>query len=198
MQRFSLVLLTILLAIPHSIYAASAQDNLSKIAGTIKNLQGDFIQFEYDERGRPLKVLEGEFKMTDQLKLWWQVNPPYAQTIISNGTHTMIYDDDLQQLIIRDLDRDNLPPFFFMANNPQLLDTMDIAQPDADQPTFFLSDSNAEIFIYFEKNLPVEISWTNELSQRITIRFDNLRKNRRIATRVFSFKPPPGTSILVE
>ena len=198
MQKFSLVLLTILLAIPHSIYAASAQDNLSKIASTIKNLQGDFIQFEYDERGRPLKVLEGEFKMTDQLKLWWQVNPPYAQTIISNGTHTMIYDDDLQQLIVRDLDRDNLPPFFFMANNPRLLDAMDIAQPDADQSTFFLSDSNVEIFIHFEKNLPVEISWTNELSQRITIRFDNLRKNRRIATRVFNFKPPLGTSILVE
>lgn len=176
----------------------SAKNNLYKISSAIKNLQGDFTQFEYDEKGRPLRVLEGKFKMTDKLQLWWQVDPPYAQTIISNGTHTMIYDNDLQQLIVRTLDRDNLPPFFFITSNPQILDAMSIVQPDLEQPTFFVSDSNIDIFVQFDKKLPAEISWENELNQRITIHLDKLSKNRRIAKKVFNFKPPPGTSIITE
>lgn len=187
-----------LIASPNSGLAAEGKDNLIKIATAIRSLQGDFTQFEYDERGRPLRVSEGEFKMTDKMQLWWEVDPPYKQTIISNGTHSMIYDHDLQQLIIRNLDIDNLPPFFFLANNPQLLDTMEVAQPDASEPTFFLSDGAIEIFARFEKKVPVEISWENQLNQRISIQLKNLVRNRRIATRTFDFTPPEGTDIITD
>ncbi len=192
------VLYIALLVIPGLVYAADAKDNLHKITLSIKNLQGDFTQFEYDERGRPLRVLQGKFKMTNKLQLWWQVAPPYAQTVISNGTHTMIYDDDLQQLIVRALDTENLPPFFFMASNPQLLDQMTIDQPDPEDPTFFLSDSNTDIFVRFNRRLPVEISWENELNQKIMINFSRVTKNRRLAKKIFDFKPPPGTSIITD
>lgn len=175
-----------------------AKINLTKLLGNIKRLQGDFTQFEYDERGRPLRTLQGKFKLADKTKLRWEVNPPYSQTIISNGTHVLVYDEDLRQLLIRTLDVDQLPPFFFLANNPQILETMDVEQPDSTQPTFILSDGDSEILVYFENNLPFEISWSNELKQRITIQFAKLQKNRRIRASEFSFTPPPDTDIIID
>ena len=171
---------------------------LTKILNNIRTLQGEFIQYEYDERGRPQRVLEGKFMMANKINLRWEVEPPYSQLIISNEENILIYDADLRQLLIRDLEKDKLPHFFFLANNPEALKYLTISRPDLKEKTFILSDDNLDILVHFRRNLPAEISWINEFGHKITIQFNRLRRNRNIEANNFQFEPPPGTDIIID
>ena len=177
-----------------------ARNNLEDILSSIKSLRGDFTQYEYDSNGNTLRILSGKFRMTRPLLLRWEVAPPFAQTIISNGTNILIYDEELRQLIIRPLDKNNLPPFFFLGGNKAILDAMDISQPDTSAPIFFLSDeqNTQGISVYFRNNIPREINWDTELNQKIVMKFDNIKKNWRNPRSQFNLVPPPGTDIIVE
>ena len=177
-----------------------ARNNLEDILSSIKSLRGDFTQHEYNSNGNTLRILSGKFRMTRPLLLRWEVDPPFAQTIISNGTNILIYDEELRQLIIRPLDKNNLPPFFFLGGNKEILDAMDISQPDTNAPIFFLSDEQYSqgISVYFRNNIPREINWDTELNQKIVMKFSNIKKNWRNAHSQFNLVPPPGTDIIVE
>lgn len=201
----SILIVLVTLVLASSPYAANeqntqARENLNNILSSIKSIKGEFTQHEYDSDGHSLRILKGKFTMAPPLLLRWEIFHPFTQTIISNGTNTLIYDDELKQMIIRPLDKKNLPFFFFLEGNKNILNKMEIIQPDKKAPIFLLYDvdKSQEILVYFRNKLPREINWHNELNQKVVLKFTNLKKNRRIKRAEFNFTPPPGIDIIQE
>ena len=179
-----------------------AADNLRSILASIKSLEGRFVQYEFGEEATELRTLNGRFSMTRPLKLFWEIDAPYSQTLVIDGKDIYIYDKDLNQVIIRPLDKENLPPFFFLEGNEDILATMDISQPDDDAPYFFLTRLDAsqpeEFFIHFEDGLPYELHWKTPLKQKIVFIFEEMKRNPRIRKNLFNFRIPRGAEVIKE
>lgn len=177
-----------------------ARKNLRTLLAPIDSLTGKFVHYEFDESHKQLRTLNGEFTLARPLRLFWEIAPPYAQTLISDGRDIYIYDKDLNQVIIRPLDKKNLPLFFLLEGNEEVLATMEISQPDDKTSFFFLSERNSsqpnELFIHFEEGLPYEMHWTNPFGQRVIYIFSELRSNTRLKKNLFRFHIPKGTEII--
>ena len=173
-----------------------ARARLESLLNGLTSLEGDFIQYEYDAGGVPLRTLKGNFKMQRPLKLAWHILDPYTQHITSNGSHLSIYDKELKQLIIRPLNTENLPPFFLL--NDAGFANMQITTIDED--AFLLESDQAtnwdEIYLVFKDNLPAETHWQDTSGQRVVLLLEKLRANRPISGRAFRYKPPPRTTIV--
>ena len=193
---FALVMLGFAFIFP---LGAVANDAFAELTGDTRTLAGEFVQTEYERGGVPFKKLRGKFKITNELKLRWEITDPpsRSQTIVSDGKEVKIYDKDLKQLIVRSLDKDRLPAFFFLANNPALAaqGKFSIRQPDPRQDSFVVTEKSGTppLTVTFARGVPSEISWKNEIDERIVIKLRKIVKNRRISDREFRFTPPPGT-----
>ena len=196
-------LLFIFLLLPLAIAAEErAAENLRTILTSIKSLEGSFTQYEFDDDSAELRTLKGKFVMARPLRLFWEIAPPYSQTLVIDGKDIYIYDKDLHQVIIRPLDRQNLPPFFFLEGNEEILASMEISQPDDRTAVFFLrrldTSQPDEFFIQFRQGLPYELQWTNPLGQKIVFIFADLKSNIAIKQRTFRFRIPRNAEVIRE
>jgi len=196
-------ILFIFLLLPLTIAAEDrAAENLRAILASIQSLEGRFSQYEFDDDSAELRTLNGKFVMARPLKLFWEIAPPYSQTLVIDGEDIYIYDKDLHQVIIRPLDRQNLPPFFFLEGNEEILASMEISQPEDNTPVFFLrrldSSQPDEFFIQFRQGLPYELQWTNPLGQKVVFIFADLKSNLAIKEKTFKFRIPRNAEIIRE
>lgn len=199
MRKFVIILLLLPLA---SMADDRAAQNLRAILASIQSLEGKFSQYEFNEDSAELRTLTGEFVMARPLRLFWEIAPPYSQTLVIDGKEIYIYDKDLHQVIIRPLDRQNLPPFFFLEGNDEILNSMEISQPRDGAPVFFLRRLNSaqpdEFFIQFKQGLPYELQWTNPLGQKVVFIFTDLKSNSAIKERTFRFRIPRNAEVIRE
>ena len=179
----------------------SAKD-LRALLNPINSLTGRFVQYEFNEEHEQQRTLNGRFAFARSLNMFWEIAPPYAQTLISNGKEVYIYDKDLNQVIIYPLKKDKLPLFFLLEGNEEILARMNIVQPDDKTPVFFLTEINSsqpnEIFIHFENDLPHEMHWTNPFGQRVIYIFSELKRDTKINKNLFRFRIPKGAEIIRE
>ncbi len=80
--------------------SADLQQRLNDLA----HFQAQFTQQTFDERGRELETLQGQFVWQRPGKLRWEVQQPYAQLIVADGVLLWLYEPDLQQASLRSLD----------------------------------------------------------------------------------------------
>ena len=202
MKRSLLFVGFLLIAFTTQAAENKAADNLRTLFAPLRSLSGRFVQYEFNENSAEPRVLNGRFSMARPLKLFWEIDPPYAQTLVIDGEKIYIHDKDLNQVIIRPLDKDNLPPFFFLEGNEDILASMNISQPDSQAPYFFLtrldSSQPEEFYIHFENGLPYELHWKTPLGRRILFVFQEIQKNPRLRKNLFTFRVPRGAEVIEE
>ena len=198
-MRFLLLIIPLFFVLPPAYAETSeeqARSRLESLLSRLTSLEGNFIQYEYDASGAPLRTLRGNFKMQRPLKLAWHITDPYTQRITSNGSHLSIYDKELKQLIIRPLNTANLPPFFLLNDAGFKEMRISIIEQDA----FLLEAVQAtnwnEIYLVFKDDLPAETHWQDTSGQRVVLLLEKLRANRPIGERSFRYNPPPRTTIV--
>jgi chaperone LolA len=73
----------------------------------LDSYQAGFIQNVYGEGGRQLESSTGIVYLQRPGRFHWMYQSPYSQYLISNGVTLWIYDEDLQQLTVNNL-QDNV------------------------------------------------------------------------------------------
>ena len=87
--------------VSHAIADESA--SLTQIFANLDQIQTDFDQTIADEYGRVLEVSNGTLSISKP-QARWEVTTPYPQTILLNGKDLSIYDPDLEQVTVRNLE----------------------------------------------------------------------------------------------
>jgi outer membrane lipoprotein carrier protein len=70
----------------------------------IHSFSASFIQLTQDGLGTTLQKVEGFMQVAKPGKLRWQTRGVYEQLVISDGQSLWIYDADLEQVSIKDMD----------------------------------------------------------------------------------------------
>jgi len=76
---------------------------VERLAGT-QNLSAGFTQTIRDASGNELQTVEGQLAFATPEKLRWETLPPYEQLIVSDGEVVWVFDADLEQVTIRNLE----------------------------------------------------------------------------------------------
>ena len=200
MKLYKLLVLIILYC-PVTLWANPVLENF---LNSLQTLHAQFEQRQFSETGKLLEISKGEVYVKRPGKFRWEYQQPYDQLIVADGRSVWIYDKDLEQVTIKNLDD-------ALGKTPALLLSTDgnvdrnffvIELPRQRQLTrLLLKPKNEDAqFKSIQLNLQGHILSGLELKdnfgQTTFIAFKQAKNNLVFNESLFVFRPPSGTDII--
>ena len=172
----------------------------------LQTLQADFTQSVYNASGKKLEQVSGVVYLRRPGQFHWQYQQPYLQTIVSDGTTLWVYDEDLEQVNIRNINEhlQNTPAVIFRGKqeiekyfvvtdlgSTEGINLLDLS-PKAE------TDQYNNIRLGFEGDRLVMMVLFDNLGQVTRIDFNNEKKNPALAMDIFKFVIPEGIDVIDE
>lgn len=172
---------------------------LRRTLENIHSMTANFSQRIYNGRGKLLRSSRGFMAIQRPNKFRWAVTSPSTQLIVANGRTVWVYDKGLQQASVR--------PFASSVNRTpaRLLSGKLLGLGRAFYVTFNKgwyilkprsSSSFQQIMMRFQGTRLIAMRLRDKLGQASVVSFANVRVNRRLSSRLFSFKPPRGVDVI--
>lgn len=179
------------------------QSFLSKL-NNLQNMQADFTQVMRDGQQRELQRLSGKIMIEKPGKLYWETNPPYEQLVVSDGKYVWIYDMDLEQVTIRDMEQrvQETPALLLSGDTKEISKNFTISLSEAEAVTRYSltpKDSSQLFekldFQYFDDQLE-SMSIYDAAGQVTVILFEQTKTNQKIDPDTFNFVVPEGVDVI--
>lgn len=183
---------------------ASGLDALrSFIAGTA-SAQGEFVQKVYDRKHKLTQEASGTLAFMRPGRFRWTYAKPYAQLIVGDGSKVWVYDEDLNQVTVRRLDRAlGSSPAALLAGSNEIerafkltdrgekdgLDWVE-AQPRDKESNF----DSIRMGFGFSGLEVMELA--DNFGQTTVLKFTSLRRNPKLDLALFKFVPPKGADVI--
>ncbi|PCH84391.1 MAG: outer membrane lipoprotein carrier protein LolA [Piscirickettsiaceae bacterium] len=205
-MRLKSFLITLLMLFSVVTYADDAEQTLKQFLSTLHQMSGEFTQIIVSERGSTIRSASGTFKVKKPGLFDWQYKQPYEQQIVSNGQKIWIYDEDLEQVSIRQISEslNSSPLSIFVSDTPvdNIFDIKSIGtKEDADwvRLTPKTVDSSFEyIDIGFHHGQLSNMVLQDNFGQTTRLLFTNISKNTPIDDADFEFIVPEGSDVFEE
>ena len=200
MNRPRLVLSLLMLSLCSAVNAKTIQDYL----GHVKTISAKFEQFVFNEStGEPDKT-SGRIYVASPNKFRLEYNKPYVQVYVADGKRLWSYDEDLEQVTIKQ--QQNM-----LANSPAIV-LSDPANIDKAYTVkaqgikhhvdwFYLTPKSPDSGFdhvrlgFAGKNLYV-MELFDSFGQKTELRFKELQYNAKIPADTFTFTPPKGVDVI--
>lgn len=202
-RLFAGVFFGIALAAPGGAGAADLE-RLRAFVRDTQTARAQFTQTVADKGGRVTQSAQGEFLLARPGKFRWSVQKPYKQLLVGDGQRVWIFDEDLNQVIVRRLgDALGATPAALLSGNQDVeraftwndlpaADGLDwlSATPIAQETTF------AQIKLGFDAKGLAALELLDAFGQRSVVRFSNFERNPKFAADTFTFTPPKGADVI--
>lgn len=146
----------------------------------------------------------GRFALQRPGRLRWDYEKPQMQVIVTDGKSLWVYDKEMQQVTVKAIDAAlAATPAMLLAGKEGVLDGFKISggnardgmdwihmEPRKDD-TDFLS-----IELGFSAGELRTMELRDKLGQTTRIDFANVKRNGRLDTKLFDFKPPKGADVI--
>ena len=187
-----------------------AQDNaatdLRQRLDAMDSLTGAFTQTLLDEEGELLEESQGVFAMARPGKFDWHTLEPFEQRLVSNGDKIWVYDPDLQQVTVREVDeRLRQTPAVILSEDMQALnDSFTVTREAPQDLTVFAltpkenDDLFARLELGFDADLLCEIRIHDNLDQVSIFKLEDLSRNGELNHSRFEFQVPEGVDVLAD
>ena len=189
--------------------SSSFADALADLTAKINNIQSmsaDFSQRMIDNQNGANFNAEGSMELKKPSFFRWATKTPNNQEIISNGKKLWFYDEDLDQLVIKNVSNNisEAPYLILLSKNSDKLSQMFAVKKLGDNG-FVLTPKGDDtmiddITIRFDKNdnlLSLNIG--TSLHQFTTIAFSDIKTNQiNLKDDGFEFTAPKGTDVIDE
>lgn len=186
-------------------YPSKATDNaLTTFLTDLDTLKSDFTQTLIGTNGNVLEEAAGVLVMQSPGKFYWAYESPYVQKIITDGKTLWIYDQDLDQVTIKDVSEsindspaailsgsDNLERHYHVENQGKVegLNMFELNPVDSE-------NQFEKIHIGFlGRQLFLMVMYDN-LGQTTRINFKNTQRNVAVEAARFDFLPPDGVDVI--
>ncbi|WP_097461567.1 outer membrane lipoprotein chaperone LolA [Mangrovitalea sediminis] len=169
-----------------------------------RTFSASFQQKVVDKSGAVVQHSSGTMLAKRPGYFYWHTNPPMEQFIVADGKRVKVYDPDLMQVTIQDMDqRLSSTPALLLSGNVKNLDKAYRVQRTerANGVVFTLVPKNPDslfesLALRFEKNTLVEMRLHDSLDQQSTLQFSHVVTNQPIADSKFELQVPPGTDVI--
>jgi outer membrane lipoprotein carrier protein len=181
--------------------------DLERLRAFVRDTQtarAQFTQTVVDRSGRVTQTAKGEFLLARPGKFRWSVQQPYKQLLVGDGQRVWIFDEDLNQVIVRRLgDALGATPAALLSGNQEVeraftwndlppADGLDwlSATPIAQETTF------AQIKLGFNAQGLAALELLDAFGQKSTVKFSNFERNPKLGNAPFTFVPPKGADVI--
>jgi outer membrane lipoprotein carrier protein len=186
--------------------ATESIDPLKAFLSDFKTLQANFVQSLINENGKELEKTEGILYLQQPGKLYWSYEAPYTQKIISNGDVLWVFDEDLEQLTIREMGDaiDQTPAGIILGKNDIAEHFIQVNMGVIENYDWIeLTPKNLEaqyknIRLGFEKSKLGMMIIVDNLGQTTRIDFSEVKKNTELSPSLFEFEIPEGVDVIDE
>ena len=183
---------------------ASGIDQLRAFVDGARTGKATFRQVVTAKSGRVPQTSSGTFAFARPGKFRWSYDKPYAQLLVGDGEKLWIYDPDLNQVIVKKLDRalGATPASLLAGDNAFEKNFVLIDGGNADGLEFVEAKPKSpdtgfdQIRIGFKENLPRTMELHDSFGQVTQLTFDAFERNPVMATGLFRFSPPPGADVV--
>lgn len=147
-----------------------AVEGLQKRLGQIDSFSANFLQLTQDNLGKTLQSVSGFMQVAKPGKLHWQTEGIYEQLVVSDGKSLWIYDADLEQVSIKNMDNR-------LSETPALLLGGDVSAIDDDFIISQIPNESSILYVLQPKD-------TSQLFDALELRFNTLAKSQPLTEMV--------------
>lgn len=183
---------------------ASAQ--LELFVDQVLSASGKFQQTVKNDANADNKpeTQSGDFAFQRPGKFIWNVNQPYDQLVVSNGSQIYQYDPDLEQVTQRSSGSSvSNSPAALLFGSGSLADTFEIKDLPNQNNTHWLQavpkqkDAGfVHVDIGFKNGLPVQLNLLDSFGQTTEISFTDFKINPEFSADKFKFTVPEGVDLV--
>jgi len=200
------LLLLALLLLPAGGALAAGIDALRSFIAATASAQGEFQQKVYDRKHKLTQEASGTLAFQRPGKFRWTYAKPYAQLIVGDGAKVWVYDEDLNQVTVRRLDRAlGSTPAALLAGSNDFERAFKVSEQGEKDGLEWVEarprekESNFEIIRMGFGFSGLEImELADSFGQTTVLKFTALRRNPKLTTGLFTFVPPKGADVIGE
>jgi outer membrane lipoprotein carrier protein len=179
-------------------------DRLRAFVKDTQTARAEFTQTVAGKEGRAGQMASGEFLLERPGKFRWTVAKPYKQLLVGDGQRVWIFDEDLNQVIVRKIGEAlGSTPAALLAGSQDVekaftwkdlpasdgLDWLS-ATPISKETTF------AEIRLGFDAKGLAALELLDAFGQKSVVRFTSFERNPKLPPSSFTFTPPKGADVI--
>jgi outer membrane lipoprotein carrier protein len=181
-------------------------DPLQYFLTDLRSLEAKFVQILINENGDELERTEGVLYLQTPDSFFWHYQKPYAQKIISNGSKLWIFDEDLEQVTVKNIDNkiEQTPAGIILGNHSIKEHFVQISIGVIDGYDWIeltprdLDAQYKNIKIGFNNNNLGMMIIIDNLEQITRIDFSDSKKNIKLSSEIFNFNVPDNIDIFDE
>lgn len=184
--------------------SAGGIDELHAFLDGAKNGRATFRQAVVSKNARGGQMSSGTFAFQRPGKFRWTYEKPWEQIVVGDGAKVWVYDKDLNQVIVRELDAAlGATPAALLAGDNALEQNFTLvdggsadglawveATPKSPESTF------TKVRIGFRNQLPRAMELTDAFGQSTRLDFERFERNVALAPDLFRFVPPQGADVV--
>jgi len=183
----------------------AAATRLGVLLQGMRQIEADFHQTLIDEHDEVLQESSGRVVLQHPGRFRWETRVPFVKLVVSDGASVWQYDDDLQQVVIRPLDRraDQVPSLLLSGEIEQVNRLYEISSrtDDAGVERFELLPRDAggpfaSLAIQFRAGVLERLEIADGMGQRTIVSFEKVHSIEKADESLFVFVTPPGVDEL--
>jgi outer membrane lipoprotein carrier protein len=183
---------------------SSPAADVEKYLSGVTSWSADFTQTIADDKGKIARSAAGKLYLQKPGKFRWDYSEPSEQLILADGKKIWLYDKDLQQANVRDMDVSLAStPAVLLSGGASVESQFKVtALPKSDGLEWFqLIPKRADtdfnlVRIGFAKGELASMFLADKLNQITRVDFTNPKRNPTLAPDLFTFTPPPGVDVI--
>jgi len=182
----------------------SGLQRLETFTAQLESLRAQFVQSLFDAQGKTVQESRGTVLLQRPGRFRWEYRLPYEQLIVADGEKLWVYDSELQQVTVKELDNalGNAPIMLLSERRPLQEDFIihDLQPREGLQwvelePRVKDTDFTRITLGMDEQGMKV-MELRDSFGQATEVRFENLEINVEPAAGSFVFEPPAGVDII--
>jgi outer membrane lipoprotein carrier protein len=183
---------------------ATPAADVEKLLDGVSSWSADFTQTIDDGHGKVVRSAAGKIYLQKPGKFRWDYSQPSEQVIVADGKHIWLYDKDLQQANVRDMDASLAStPAVLLSGGATVGSEFDVSvlPKSGGLDWYQLVPKHADtdfqrVRIGFAHGEVASLLLADKLNQVTQLTFTNSQRNVKLIPDLFTFTPPPGVDVI--
>lgn len=184
----------------------AAAQRLNTLLSNASTMTADFSQMTLSANGASMQETTGNLALKRPGMFRWHTDAPAEQELVSNGQTIWLYDPDLEQVTIQEMDQrlTHTPALLLSGDVSKLQENFTITWEDSGNVIDFtltpkVSDTLFDsLRLSFRDGVINDMQMSDAVGQRTNILFQDVQLNQSMNEEQFTFAIPDGIDVISE
>lgn len=184
----------------------AAAQRLNTLLSNASTMTADFSQMTLSANGASMQETTGNLALKRPGMFRWHTDAPAEQELVSNGKKIWLYDPDLEQVTIQEMDQrlTHTPALLLSGDVSRLQENFTITWQDSGNVIDFTLTPKVNDTLFdslrlsFRDGVINDMQMSDAVGQRTNILFQDVQLNQRMGDDQFTFVIPDGIDVISE